>query len=314
MERPKTRIAFTALFALLLGTAGLFCVFSAPLAKSAGKTLSMCASSIVPSLFPFMVISSLLTQSAPYLFGGSGKRIAAFDLPSSSFIAVILGATCGFPMGVVTAAGLKRRSLLTKNQAKRLAAVSNNAGPAFVTEVIGASFWRSRAFGIRLYIIQIVCSLVLGALFLALTARRKKTDGEEPKSDPATVVPGKARLTVIFTEAIGQATLGVIRICGFVVFFSVLTDGAAIIFPSLPKVVLTAFSCVLEFTSGSRLAASLGGRIGTAMCGFAVGFSGVSVLAQSAAFAYSEGISMKPTFVFKLCEGVLCALLAYFII
>ena len=328
MVRSKNGIAQAALFALLLAAAGLFCVFSGALQKSAAAALSLCASSVVPSLFPFMVVSSLLTQSAPFLFSGAAKRSRLFDLPAASVVALLLGAVCGFPVGVVTTAGLKRRGLLTKDQAERLAAVSNNAGPAFVVEVIGASFFGSRSFGVRLYLIEIASALILGTAYLALSARGRNSDlhGEvcaEARGQNSDLhgnicaearIPGRARLTVIFTEAVGQATLGVIRVCGFVVFFSVVIDAVALVFPALGKTALAAVSCVLEFTSGCRLAAGVGGMLGTAMCAFAVGFSGVSVLAQSAAFAFSEGIGMKRTLLFRLGEGFLCALAAYFII
>ena len=261
-----------------------------------------------------MVISSLLTQSAPFLFSGAARRSRLFDLPAASLVALILGSVCGFPMGVVSAAGLKRRGLLTKRQAERLAAVSNNAGPAFVTEVIGASFFGSRRFGARLFVLQLASALVLGTAYLAVSAKKRQGNDTAAGEAPAVSAPGASRLTVIFTEAVGQATLGVIRVCGFVVFFSVLVDAVALLFPALSETALAAISCVLEFTTGCRLAATVKGRLGAAMCAFAVGFSGVSVLAQSAAFAFSEGIGMKRTLVFKLAEGFLCAAAGYFIL
>ena len=317
MERSK-RFKSALVFATLLLTAGVFCVFSAPLQASASAALRLCASSVVPSLFPFMVISSLLTQSAPFLFAGSAKQSRLFALPAASLVAVILGAVCGFPMGVVTVAGLKRRRLLTKRQAEDLAAVVNNAGPAFVVEVIGSSFFGSRAFGVRLYLLQLASALALGTAYLAISARRRGGttgcgDGGESAGAAPAAIPGRARLTVIFTEAVGQATLGVIRVCGFVVFFSVVIDGAALLLPSLGNTALAALSCVLEFTSGCRLAATVGGQLGAAMCAFAVGFSGVSVLAQSAAFAFAEGIAMRRALLFKLAQGLVCAAAAYFV-
>ena len=311
MIRSKRKTAYALIFAALLASAAFFCVFSAPLQKSALNALFVCASSLVPSLFPFMVISSLLTQSAPYLFGSSSRQSRLFDLPAASAVAVLLGSLCGFPMGVVTVAGLKRRGLIDRRQAQRLAAVSNNTGPAFVAEVIGASFWGSRTIGIKLYLIQLASAALLGAVFLAATAKRPEENRAAPRVVPAS---GGARFTVVFTEAVGQAALGIVRVCAFVVFFSVVLDGAAILFPRLPAAAFAAISCVFEFTSGCRLAASVGGRIGAAMCAFAIGFSGISVMAQSAAFAAAEDIGMKKLFVFKLFQGILSAIAAYFII
>ena len=311
MTRSKNKTLYVSVFAALLAAAGFFCVFSAPLQKSALNSLYICATSVVPSLFPFMVVSSLLTQCAPYIFGqgAAGRRL--FALPAASLIAVILGCLCGFPVGVITAAGLKRKGILDRRQAERLAAVSNNAGPAFVVEVIGASFLRSRTMGIRLYLIQLTSALILGSIFLVITAKRTNEKSVETAMIPDT---GGGKLAVIFTEAISRSAFGIIRVCAFVVFFSVVIDGAPILFPNIPRTVLAAISCVLEFTSGCRLAASVGGRIGIAMCAFAISFSGLSVIAQSAAFAFPEGIGIRKLFVFKLFQGILSALIAYFII
>lgn len=312
VHSEKKRSASAVLFALLLATAGIFCFFTSALQESAFSALALCATSVIPSLFPFMVISSILTQSAPMLFNAPCRRSKLFDLPAPSLIAVILGCLCGFPLGVVSVAGLKRRGLLTKSQADRLTAVSNNTGPAFVTGVIGLSFWGSEKTGIRLYLIQLASALALGTVFLILTSRKAKN--EKVSAAAPRIHSTDTPLPVIFTEAVGQATLGILKICGFVVFFHVLIDGVSIIFPHIPPQALTAIACVTEFTSGCAMAASIGGHTGAALCAFAIGFSGISVMAQSASFASGEGISLKMTFFFKLAQGLCSALLAYFII
>lgn len=312
MVHSKKKSLFTSIFILLLALSVIFCIFSAALQESAFGALMLCATSVVPSLYPFMVISSILTQSAPFLFGSCSQKSKLLDLPASSLIAVILGCVCGFPLGVVTVAGLKRRGLLTSSQADRLAAVSNNTGPAFVTGVIGGTFWGSSRIGLQLYLIQLVSALILGTFFLIFTAQG--THDEPKRASPCRTVPGCNRLPVIFTEAVGQATLGILRVCGFVVFFAVLIDGVSIIFPHIPTFPLTVIACITEFTTGCSMAAAVGGATGAALCAFALGFSGVSVMAQSAAFAAEEGISLRMTFLFKLVQGLCCALLAYFII
>lgn len=134
-------------------------------------TLRVCAVSVVPSLFPFMVISSLLTQSAPSLFSGSSGHIPFSKMPYPALLALFLGSFCGFPVGIVTTAGLKKRGLITRDEAERLSAVSNNAGPAFVIEVVGCTFWGSRAIGIKLYLIQMIASWILAVFILRSKSR-----------------------------------------------------------------------------------------------------------------------------------------------
>ena len=73
------------------------------------KTVHLCTQVLLPSLFPFFVLSSLLISSgivqriAPHL-----ERMTQylFGLPGSCAAAVLLGAVGGYPVGAKTAASL----------------------------------------------------------------------------------------------------------------------------------------------------------------------------------------------------------------
>lgn len=311
MTTIKRKIVALTLYLILLAAAGIFCLFSEPLQKSASETLYICATSVIPSLFPFMVISSLLTWSAPRLFEKNSSH-EFLGLPHCSVIAMFLGALCGSPVGIVTVAGLKHRGLLTKSQAQRLAAVSNNTGPAFVIEVIGASFLRSRQIGVCLYLIQLLSCLLLGSVFLIITKGENDSEFTLPRITSDKLDSGQ--IASMFTKAVGSASSGVVRVCGYIVFFSVINKGISLLFPYLGKITLAVISCVLEFTTGCKNASEIGGKFAVCACSFAISFSGISVMSQSSAFAFPEDISLKKTFVFKLIQGICSAVLAYFII
>ncbi|MDD6094289.1 MAG: hypothetical protein PUC29_00880, partial [Clostridia bacterium] len=63
----------------------------------------------------------------------------------------------------------------------------------------------------------------------------------------------------------------------------------------------------LEITTASETASRMGGVFGSALCAFAVGFSGLSVIFQVASFAVPLGLSLKKTVISKLIQGNLCA-------
>lgn len=311
MTTRRNKYGYILLYSILFVCAIVLCLLSEPLQKSTADILEICARSVIPSLFPFMVISSLLTQSAPYLFTESKRELRLLKVPSCSLIAVILGALCGFPTGVVTVAGLRKRELISKEQAENLAMISNNTGPAFIVEVIGASFWGSRAIGIKLYIIQLISCILLTMIVFPLLPKRKVLDNVHKKSNAKTT---NANVAAILCEAISSSSLGVIKICGFVVFFSVIIECVSLLFPSMGQQTRAIISSILEFTSGCRACSALGSRNALALSAFSIGFSGLSVLAQCASFSSKSDFSLKKTFIFKLFQGLLCAVLAYFII
>ena len=311
MNKEHKKYLIRLLYLILLICAFVLCILSAPLQKSTVSILDICAKSVIPSLFPFMVISSMLTQSAPFLFSETDKNLPVLGMPSCSLTAVLLGAICGFPTGVITAAGLKNRGLITKEQAERLAMISNNTGPAFIIEVIGGGFWHSRLIGVKLYLIQIISCFILGILYFLLSPKHSQIRILSKKTSPEITV---SDIAVYFCEAISSAASGVIRICGYIVFFTVVLKSISLVFPFMSVQFNAIISSFLEFTSGCRICASVGTRKTLALSAFSIGFSGLSVFAQSMSFTSRAGFSLKKTFVFKFFQGLLCAVSAYFLI
>ena len=64
---------------------------------------------------------------------------------------------------------------------------------------------------------------------------------------------------------------------------------------------------MLEFSAGTSAGAAVGGLPGAVITGFAVGFSGLSVLAQIAAYLTPQEIAVLPVFAVKLAEGFFTA-------
>ena len=86
---------------------------------AAARALSLCAGTVIPSLFPFLVISGLLIALgfgewlSPYL---SGLMTPLFRLPGQASGPLLLGLVGGYPIGAQSAAELYQQGLLTKNE------------------------------------------------------------------------------------------------------------------------------------------------------------------------------------------------------
>ena len=102
--------------------------------------LGLCAKNVIPSLFPFMVlselivafgagdmISSVIGRPVGKIFGISGKGSTAF----------ILGAVCGFPIGARTALRLYDSGAISKRDCELLLTFTNNPSGACVIISVG---------------------------------------------------------------------------------------------------------------------------------------------------------------------------------
>lgn len=273
--------------------------------ESVRETLDLCARVLIPSLFPYMVISALIARTgAAEILGAPFAPIVRrmFRLPGCSSGAVLLGVLCGFPVGAQMACELYLRGDLTKREAERLLPLANCAGPAFVMEVVGVCLWNNRGFGIFLYIIQILAAWGVSAF----AARHEKARKQETNDiSPQTV----DSVSGCIANAVSSAAMSMLKICGFIVFFSVLISMLRRFFSHFGLSFLAACSAaILEFTAGCRTAAEIGGNIGHFLTGFAVGWSGLSVFSQCLTLTAPAGISLRFALISKSIQGILCGM------
>ena len=115
------RIRWRILACLCLG--GLLVWFLADagaVRDSVAEALALCARSVVPSLFPFLVASSALLAlgfgelAAPWL---AGLMEPLFRVPGAGSAALVLGLVGGYATGAKTAADLYRQNLVSREDA-----------------------------------------------------------------------------------------------------------------------------------------------------------------------------------------------------
>ncbi len=273
--------------------------------EAAVSALKLCAFVIIPSLYPYMVISGLIVslgaaQMLGYPLSPLCRRI--FRLPGESAGAILLGALCGFPIGGQVACRLYEEGRLTRSQTERLIAIANNTGPAFIIEVIGAHYWGSRGLGLTVYLAQLVSAVLVGAVYARL-----RPDPEPPRKACAAPRPVRKRdILSKLAESVSDSAVSVLVVCGFIVFFAVLLSLVSRFLEVLgARYFLPILGAVVEFTGGASFAAEMGGAGGAFLTGFAVGWSGLSVFAQCKVFTAPLGIRLHPAAVCKAAQGIL---------
>lgn len=283
------------LSALVLSAAVLFLRYDREAADAALTALSSCIRQVIPSLFPYMVLSSLILSldlAAP-LCRLIPMRV--FGLPACAAPVFITGLLCGFPVGAAGCASLCESGKITKQDAARLCAISSHTGPAFLIGVVGA-LWGSKRFGILLYTAGIIFAIVSGLVMRAYHPHAAVSELNQPVFPQPKVIPA-------FCRAVTDAASSCLAVTGFIVFFRV----AAVVLSTVLPPLADLSAAVFEFSSGAIRGAQMGGISGACMTGFAVGFSGLSVMAQILKFLSPLDIPFAPVFTAKLIEGGLTA-------
>lgn len=309
---------------LLLTTAGLV-LFPQECLAAARTGLTLCGNVIIPSLFPFFVLSSLLVDLG--LAGYLGRALEPvmrplFRVSGPCASALALGFIGGYPVGAKTAIALYRQGMCTRTEAQRLLAFCNNSGPAFILGVVGAGVFSSSRVGLLLYLTHMLASCAVGFLFRFYGPREEKEGRQNAPTFQA------KRFTAAFTQAVTGAFASTLNICAFVIFFTVILRLMALsgILPALAALLGRLFgplgfteswaqrllTGLIELTSGvSGLTQSghLAGQV--SMAAFMLGWAGLSIHCQTLTFLADSGLSPGTYFVGKLLHGGISAALVW---
>ena len=303
----KTTARATATFVLCSTLLLLFLLNSDTCISEMKRGLSLCAGVLVPTLFPYMIISEMLVRAdLGYYLGKLLERPMrrVFGIGGSGAGALALGIVCGFPIGAKTASTLYEKGDISRNECERLLSFCNYPSAPFVAIAVGKKLLGGTALGLFIYAVNIATGLLFGVLsadkksnLVPLCAREKPRD----------VKP----FFRIFTDSVASAAGAVISVCALVTFFTCavgcisafdLIQGAPVF-----KAVIFSF---FELTSGVAACAALSDRyLAAILTAAAVGWSGLSVLMQiySSYNGNDTAPSLVPYVKSRLISSVICA-------
>ncbi|MCI9605698.1 MAG: sporulation protein [Oscillospiraceae bacterium] len=308
---------------LLCCTAGLI-LWPREVGGAVREGLGLCYNVILPSLFPFFILTSLVISLG--LAGYLGRLLEPvmrplFHLNGSCAAPLALGFVGGYPVGARAALTLYENGQCTKTECERLLAFCNNSGPAFILGVVGAGIFADSRVGLLLCLIHATASLCVGLVFRFYRRRETESRGQRASSPIAA-----KRFTTAFTDAVKGAVTSSLNICAFVVCFTVilrlctlsglLPAFAGVLERLLAPLGLTRLwaqrllTGLLELSSGVWSLAGDGSFHGkVAMAAFLLGWAGVSVHCQVLSFLGESGLTVWTYIGGKLLHGCFSALL-----
>ena len=164
----KTRLNFRALYppiCLLLAIFMLF--FSQSIKNGVAEGLTFSFTTIVPTLFPFFILSDL--WAALFVLKADGRLSRLFErffhINGTGIVAFLSGAVCGFPVGVKMASELYKANKISKDEYERLSGFVNNPSAAFIISGVGLGIIGDIKVGIFIYISILLSAVTVGILF-----------------------------------------------------------------------------------------------------------------------------------------------------
>ena len=264
--------------------------------EGAQSGVALCIQTVIPSLFPFLMLSALLSDTL------IGFRSRVFNpicrmlrIPDGSAPLLLAGILGGYPVGAQCISNAFEQGRLSAATAKRLLAFCNNCGPAFIFGMVGGIF-REKWTPWALWFIHLISALVVSVLIPA-------------KKEPPIITVRKNEMTI--KQAMHRSLRAMANICGWVILFRVMIRFLQVWFLWYLPVELQAAICgILEMTNGCVELCRVGDpSVQFILCAALLGFGGVCVTMRTYSVLHPN-IDRRMYFPGKVIQSALSAILA----
>ena len=283
-------------------------IFPAPVLTGASKGLLLWFNTVLPTLFPFILICNLMlsTKAIDLLLALTRPVFCRlFGVSPYGSFAVLAGFLCGYPMGAKVTADLYRQEKIEKAEAAYLLSFCNNTSPMFILSFLVMQNLKDDRLKLPTLAI-----LFLSPVIISFGCRpfAKKSTGTYRNISSQ---PSYASLSDALDFSIGNALESITKVGVYIMIFAILTELASL-FPfsgSFPGFIL--LSC-LEVTNGITMFCQSGidRDIIYILCLFVTSFGGLCAAAQTASMLKGTGIPMYTYLIKKLATALVASLLA----
>lgn len=294
------KIKHGLLLAATFSAACALLIFPAAATDGARNGIGYCLQILVPSLYPFMVLSVFvvkcgLSEKIGRVFEAPARVL--LKLPGSTTATILMSMIGGYPTGARSVTALYDSGSISESQAARMLCFCVNSGPAFVISAVGAGFLKSQQAGVILFVSQI-----LGSVFLSLISGI--TAKAEPAAKPVKKNPSKKSENALIASA-ADAARAMMSMCCFVVLFAALMNLLRLWVKSPQSA--AALSGLLEVTGGCADFAKLGVPLWAVS--FIIGWGGICVHFQVLSSVEKIRVGLSRFFFFRLLHGILAAVI-----
>lgn len=279
--------------------------------KGAEKGLLLWYNSVFPTLFPFMIISTLMIQTNTISFisktlGSLFKRI--FHISPSGSFAVVGGLLCGYPMGAKITAELVCSNKITNEEGSYLVSFCNNTSPIFMFSFVFMNSIKNTTLIIPGMFIYLFSPILCSYLFYSFYYKKKMISRTANNFFSMNKESGFPQ---ILDVSIMKSIESIVQVGGYIILFSILATlfDTAIVSKNLYKSFLIS---LLEITNGIVIVSSLtnSSELQWILSLFISSFGGLCSIAQTGCMLKKTKISIKTYTIEKLITATVTSLLA----
>lgn len=288
---------------MFLSVLVLMYIYPTIIKSSVIKSLNICYKVLIPSIFPYIAGTRILSEYIIKLIINSNnsffKKTTVINV-----LAIIIGLISGFPNGAIIAARFYNLRIISKEDAEKIVALSNCISPSFCIIYFGKFVLDNIFCGVLIFL-----SIVLSNLFISVIFKKNKSYRIDCSNINTSFVN--------FPQIITDCCHIMLDICAFVTFFmcfgNLIMKVMSLYIP-LSQGILSAVFSLLEITSGVMSFSGLDfSRQVLYGCVF-LSFTGVCAITQVATICDRTDLSIKSFLLSKIISSILTPIVFILII
>jgi hypothetical protein len=259
------------------------------------ETIDLCLKAVIPSLLPFMLLSSILCKTLAGKSFRVLKPLGRFiGIPKGAESLWIIGLLGGYPIGAKCINDAYKENLITQSSARQMLAFSSNAGPSFIFGIIGPLLSQISTVWI-LWVIHIISSIITAAVVSNKCNESCTLKHTEWK----------------FAEIIPNCLRSMASICTCILIFRIILSFLdRWLFHQITLPLQIAISGMMELTNGALMLPNLNTRGDQFIISAGIiGFGGFCILMQTISVTERTGLGMY--FPGKIIQSATSLLIAY---
>ena len=305
--------------------------------KAALSGLDVFLHSVFPALLPFFIASEIMAGLGVVDFLSvllDPVMGPLFRCPGCSSFIWIMSITSGYPTGARLVSIFRKQKKISVDEAQRILSFCSTSGPLFLVGAVAVSMLNSPESGTILLTSHFSAAILIGLAFRFYHTKGEKRQKSSVSLPKALSALSDARkrdgrpIGELLGDAVRNSVNVLLMVGGFIVFFSVVIDllmrikiidaiATVVSIPLKPfhndhSLVKSVIGGMFEVTTGGKLVSMTSVSLLQiiAAVSFLVGWSGLSIHAQTASLLSGTGIRFGLYALCKFLHGILAAMLS----
>lgn len=317
----KSKITSLLIISVLMITTLLFLTFPKEVMESVIFSISLWKDNLLPSLFPFFIISELLINYGIIdLLEETLKSFMnkVFHLPGSSSFVLIGSIISGFPSSSKYVNELLINNKINIKDAEYLLKFNHFSNPLFVVGTIGTMLLNNKKLGILILIVHIVTNFIIAIIY-------KPKDNTFIKENSSLIkginqmhkkrTSNNFSFSEILATSIFKTFKTLLLLLGIITFFIIIGTLIKKVIP-INNISYALISGLLEMTGGIKNISELNIplNIKATIITFFISFGGLSIHMQVMSILSDRHIKYFPYFISRLLHGLISSSIIYIIL